>query len=372
MLLRQRRELIDYNEIIKLPYLEIKEGLHIFAGLKSFGKCFDIRTEGIKNYLQRDKIWWEDPLKRNINVTNQRKIFQKFYPLFLKKTNFLLEWGLHFSCYEIKTIIPIHNYIFPPLKLEDRILYLWKTEDLLFWAIGVGLVLPKELQIAFEINQFDCVSNMLGITDEEHLCNQGLAQLLWYLFPNSSYKDIKKEMKKVLGINLYQKTIVTPLDALIKKAKESYFNEEKSNTLDPLLSQIDPRIDTGKGRPKLTKPLPIKIHPEVIINNKIDFQKLKNLVLIIGAFLYRLNIIEDLESAMEHSIILAYLNGQNEQIKHFIKFWLLTILPTKELNEVRKKERAIKDNPIYSTTPFISDILERQSVYSFLSSPDKI
>ncbi len=361
-LFENEKQEIDYLEIANLSHLEIREALHIFLGIKIFPSYFQLLPEEAP-YFHREKIWHlrkidvsdhSDEILKNYHSllsghsNEYLKQFNYWEELLLNHINRLLEHGVDPACHDIKSARPVCTQ-FPAPELKDQILYLWKIEHLLNWALSEGVVLPIELQTAFNISQIERKSYTFKYSEVAPLCIQALAQVLWYRNCHLSQPEIIEEMRQIIESTSFNKRkfaeysiLWSPLNFLISKEKNKYFKEEKQNILRSLLKDIDPRPNhIKKGRPKpVQEPkyyLP-KIIPGVFSVDLLqtDFQKLKLAIQTLGYYLYGFGEIIDAETALFHPLISNYVR-ENEKEKQFAYRCLLDVCPPMEYLEIGRQ-----------------------------------
>ena len=361
-LFENEKQEIDYLEIVNLSHLEIREALHIFLGIKIFPSYFQVLPEEA-SYFHREKIWhfrkFDLSQFHNKCFSNDHPLFSKYSKehmkqfeyweaLLMKRINSLLEHGGDPSCWDIKSTRFVCTQI-PTPKLEDQILYLWKTEHLLNWALAGGIVLPLEFQAAFNIFQIERQSYAFKSSDVDHLSIQALAQVLWYRDCHLSQSKVIETMREIIEDKSFNKKkfneysiLQSPLNFLISKERIKYFRE-KQNILHSLLKDIDPRPDDIKtGRPK---PIPDqkyyfpKVIPGIFSDDDLvrtDFQKLKFVIQTFGYYLYGFGEITDAEDALFHPLISDYI-GKSEKEKKFAYHCLIDVCPPREYLEVARQ-----------------------------------
>lgn len=316
------KEKIDYTKISKQEWMEISEAINLFSGITIFISNILIPKDRQKE-LSRERIFYEP----SCLITNeQQEISKKFRKLLLKEIQYRMENGIF--PLKIKTMLLNEGL---QIKLKDRSLYFLETNDLLYWAVGKGMVLPQDLQKAFKINQINQEFSSLGKVKTYQICIQALGQLLWFLDSNTKKNKIIQTMEKIIINNTFEGKkvfIKTPLNSLIKRKNNTYFKKEKIEPLNNLLKIVDPRPihqrrgPSKRGTEKSSKAFPIKSIPDVFHNGKTDFPKLRLIILIIKEYLEALGLISKTEESFQHPLIQHYIERKGDRIKSFVKFWI--------------------------------------------------
>lgn len=329
--------------------MELKEAIEIFHGITSFHCTLQTDSKEEQAYLQREKIFY--------NLSHELDVSPELYQLIREKKeairkhiDLIFKLPYFQESYLIKAIrvrLPISR----PPPLEEQILYLCRTEFLLYLALSFGIILPIPIQKFFGINQFS--HKAVKLSDRKKIHLQALAQVLWSMEENYylPQKKIINLMKEVIfdsyyrGEKLYPSTL-RPIIPYYSRIKKQYFGEENQNslrdvrdvrqhTLRSLLKEVDPRPQGTKiGRPKKSADRKnqntIQSIPGVFgkISSSlppINYEKLNIAIGVIGYYLYALRLVSNLEEALVHPLIVHYtpnisslVNFTNFSLEHYI------------------------------------------------------